>query len=601
MLNGIDTNKIKADVITDLAKSVANLVLKKMKDYFIDVQNREEIDLGHAFEEYLNYSKEIQCKIKTLLYRHTPKKIYSFYECIGLKCDGKIIDTCDVNNILNVGHKIIVTGTGGIGKSVMMKHLFLNCMEKVKLIPILIELRGLNDINEKDIDLVEYMYQVMNRYKFKLDKKYFEYSLETGCYLILLDGFDEVKNGLSEKVTKCILDLCDKYPDNYYVTTSRPLDEFVGWNGFTELQSMTLSKKQALSLIKKLEYDENIKNKFYIELDKKLYKKYQTFVSNPLLLTIMLLTFENRISVPDKLNDFYEQAFTTLFHTHDASKGGYKRDISCRLGYEDFKAVFSYFCFKSFFNSEYEFSEDKIIYYISTAKSKKIITANFDSSSYLKDLTNSVCMLIHEGLDYRFSHRSFQEYFAALYTVQLDDDQQKRFLSAWLKENTFRITTNYLDMLYELQQSRFIKNVLYPGLIELRNFYEENDKSNEIVIPMIYSSIGVGNEGRKLIGCAAIKNSYYAEIINRTCKIAQSDKCSRNEEDFIVKLLQDKYRNTNTDISFEKLINDGLFSELEKNSCWIIERFKTAMEFVSNYDTLSIGRKKKFSSMLDEL
>ena len=53
-------------------------------------------------------------------------------------------------------------------------------------------------------------------------------------------------------------------------------------------------------------------------------------------------------------------------------------------------------------------------------------------------------------------HRSFQEYFAALYTTQLDDSQQKRFLKLWLQNNSYRTTSNYLDMLYELQH--FLKN-----------------------------------------------------------------------------------------------------------------------------------------------
>ncbi len=430
----------------------------------------------------------------------------------------------------------------------------------------------------------------------------------------MLDGFDEVKNDLSKKVTKCILDFCDKYPDNYYIMTSRPLEEFVGWNDFTEVHSMALTKKQALSLIKKLEYDENIKNKFYEELEKDLFDKYETFASNPLLLTIMLLTFENRISIPDKLNDFYEQAFTTLFHTHDATKGGYKRDILCNLGYEDFKAVFSYFCFKSFFSSEYKFSENKILSYLSIAKEKKIINTSFNSLNYLHDLTNSVCMLIHEGLEYHFSHRSFQEYFAALYTVQLDDEQQKRFLAAWLKESTDRITTNYLGMLYELQPTRFIKNVLYPGLLELRNLYEQNGKSKVYLISMLYSKIGVrkSQEDKTIRSYVIIKNSYLSEIISRTCIIGGYNKMKLKEErrknDCIIKLFKDKYGvindgdiNNKDFITIEQLKEDGSLEELINNSCWIVERLDFALDFLSNYDLLSIGRKKKFSSMLDEL
>ena len=622
MSKEMDVNKITTDVITELAKSVAKSIFQKIKNYYIDLNNKEEIDFGYAFENYLNYSKEVHCKIKTLLYRHIPKDIYRFYECIGVMCGNRAIDTCNVNNIVQFGHKIIVTGTGGIGKSIMMKHFFLDCIANMHLVPILIELRGLNDTEEKNIDLVDYIYQVIDTYKFKLDKKYFQYSLETGCYLILLDGFDEVKNDLSKKVTKCILDFCGKYPDNYYIITSRPLEEFMGWKDFTEMHSMALTKEQALSLIKKLEYDENIKNKFCKELEKDLFDKYETFASNPLLLTIMLLTFENRTSIPDKLNDFYEQAFTTLFHTHDATKGGYKRDVLCDLGYEDFRAVFSYFCFKSFFNSEYKFSENKILDYLSMAKDKKIINTSFNSLNYLHDLINSVCMLIHEGLEYRFSHRSFQEYFAALYTIQLDDEQQKRFLSAWLKESTFRITSNYLDMLYELQPTRFIKNVLYLGLLELRNFYEQNDKSKVALISMLYSNIGVrkSSKDKTLVSYVTIANSYLAEIIRRTCNIGGYNKMKLEEkkekDDYIIKLFRDKYgvidaEDIDIDMDDEKLFDakreieqlkeDGSLEELIKNSCWIVERLDFALDFLSNYDLSPIGRKKKFSSMLDEL
>jgi predicted NACHT family NTPase len=611
MLNELDTQKITTSIVTDLAKDTAKMVFGKVKSYYTDIKKKEEIDFGYAFENYLNYSREVNCKIKTLLYRHMPKEIYSFYECIGLRSGKDIIDTCDLNNILKFGHKIVITGTGGIGKSVMMKHFFLNCISSNKLVPILIELRGLNEIEEKNIDLVDYLYQVMNIYKFELDKKYFQYSLETGCYLILLDGFDEVKNSLSNKVTKCILDICEKYPNNYYITTSRPLEGFIGWRDFTELQSMTLTKKQALSLIKKLEYDAAIKDKFYNELNENLYEKYETFASNPLLLTIMLLTFENRVSIPDKLNDFYEQAFTTLFHTHDATKGAYKRDILSGLGYEDFKSVFSYFCFKSFFNSKYKFSENEVISYLAMAKDRKIINTEFNSLNYLNDLTNSVCMLIHEGLDYRFSHRSFQEYFAALYTVQLDDEQQKKFLSAWLKEPSFRMTTNYLNMLYELQPSRYIKNVLYPGLQELNNFYKQNGQSKEKLVTLLYSEVTIDDTSEGTPTCGLIiNNSYYHEIITSTCDIGgYKNVKSKNElkeaikkNERMIKLLQKKYpQMTGNYVSIEELIEDGYFEIFVENLNWILERFYFAMDFLEKYYHSSIGRKKKLSSMLDEL
>ena len=75
------------------------------------------------------------------------------------------------------------------------------------------------------------------------------------------------------------------------------------------MSACALTKEQALNLIKKIDYSEPAKSTFYQELDNNLYDKYKSFASNPLLLTIMLLTFSNHASIPAKLNDFYEAAF----------------------------------------------------------------------------------------------------------------------------------------------------------------------------------------------------------------------------------------------------------------------------------------------------
>lgn len=609
MNNNLDVNKISAEVITDLAKTTAQTLYQKVRDYVTDIQKKEEIDFGYAYENYLKYAKTTHEKMKTLLYRHAAKDIYSFYECVGLNRNEDIIDTADINNVLEIGNKIIVTGTGGSGKSVMMKHFFLNILETTHYVPVLIELRGLNEYDEKGINLEEYIYEVMGTLKFKIERKYFEYSLETGCYVILLDGFDEVKNEISNSVTNQIVAMSKKYPENHYILSSRPLEEFMGWNQFEELHAMPLSKEQALSLINKIEYDQIIKDKFYKELDEYLYEKYETFASNPLLLTIMLLTFESRASIPDKLNDFFEQAFTTLFHTHDATKGGYKRDIRSKLGYEDFKAVFSYFCFKSFFNSDYKFSENKALEYIGAAKQKRIIDTYFNSMDYLKDLTNSVCMLIHEGLEFRFSHRSFQEYFAALYTVQLSDSQQKRFLKLWLQDNSYRSTSNYLDMLYELQPLRFVKNIISPAIRELQEKFKKNNESEEWLIGYLYEDVGIRKYTNGEKRCAVtIKNFYYHDMIIRACSISElynnskQERMQRNKvrEEKLIKILEEEYH-ASKPVRFEDIIRRGYTKEMLEALYGVIERYKFAVNYVDMVDKDPLAKKKRFSSMLEEL
>ena len=128
----IDKGIIISSTVTNIIEDASTDLWKKVKKFFKDFDNQKEIDLGFAYERYIRRTKEKNSKIKTLIYRHVPQYLYSFYECVGIKYENKIINTENVNNILELGNKIIISGTGGIGKSTMLKHVFLNCIKKYR-------------------------------------------------------------------------------------------------------------------------------------------------------------------------------------------------------------------------------------------------------------------------------------------------------------------------------------------------------------------------------------------------------------------------------------------------------------------------------------
>ena len=605
MSEELNVNKITAEVISDLAKSSAKYVVQKLSKACKDVVIKDEIDFGFAFENYLTEAEGHISKAKTILYGQTPHDLYSFFVCMGIRNNDNVIDTSNVNNILDIGNKLIITGTGGIGKSMLMRHCFLNTISMTPYIPVLIELRGLNEYSCEDISIEEYVYKTLNIFGFKLEEEYFKYSLETGCYVILFDGYDEVKNALSNKVTQEIIDFSNKYSENHIIVSSRPLQEFVGWSDFIEYSAMPLSKEQALALISKLDYDEEIKSKFYKQLDEELFDKYNSFATNPLLLTIMLMTFEGRVSIPDNKTDFYEQAFSTLFHRHDAmKKGKFKREIESGLGYEDFKKVFSYFCFRTFFKNQYEFSETSVLDNIARAKEKVYSFGDFENLQYLNDMTKAVCMLIHEGLNYRFSHRSFQEYFAAVYTMQLSDDEQKQFVTSWLKSMDGRLTTDFLDILCDLQPDRFMKNILYEPLCELYNMYNENGQSEDWFLEFMYSGISLhAQHQEKPRIYVRIDESYYHIIfvcMLHYLRYKYKDLGNADEYQETVKKLQAAYGEV-SGISFQTLKEDGLYDEVKKAVNWVFDRMNFVFNALNKVDINTFGKKRKFESMLEEL
>lgn len=605
MSEELDVNKITAEVISDLAKSSAKFVVQKLSKACKDVVIKDEIDFGFAFENYLTEAEGHIGKAKTILYGQTPHDLYSFFVCMGIRNNENVIDTSNVNNILDIGNKLIITGTGGIGKSMLMRHCFLNTISMTPYIPVLIELRGLNEYSCEDISIEDYVYKTLNIFGLKLEEEYFKYSLETGCYVILFDGYDEVKNALSNKVTQEIIDFSNKYSENHIIVSSRPLQEFVGWSDFIEYSAMPLSKEQALALISKLDYDEEIKSKFYKQLDEELFDKYNSFATNPLLLTIMLMTFEGRVSIPDNKTDFYEQAFSTLFHRHDAmKKGKFKREIESGLGYEDFKKVFSYFCFRTFFKNQYEFSETSVLDNIAKAKEKVYSFGDFENLQYLNDMTKAVCMLIHEGLNYRFSHRSFQEYFAAVYTMQLSDDEQKQFVTSWLKSMDGRLTTDFLDILCDLQPDRFMKNILYEPLCELYNMYNEKGQSEDWFLEFMYSGVSLhAQHQEKPRIYVRVEESYYHIIfvcMLHYLRYKYKDLGNEDEYQETVKKLQAAYGEV-SGVSFQSLKEDGLYDEVKRAVKWVFDRMNFVFNALNKVDINTFGKKRKFESMLEEL
>lgn len=453
--------------VTKIYEKLADPLVSKIKDIAKDEWEKFKIDSDIAFIKYFEKSYEKYSKIKTILYRTEPKFIYSFFEYPNLiKKKEEIINSKDINCILDVSHYLIVQGTGGIGKSTFMKHLFVDELSKKDLIPIFVELKDLNDINS-EYEITDFVYEKLSNLGCKFDKKYMEYALQSGCFLFLLDGYDEIfaekKNNFFKKIT----DFIDRYTHNYYILSSRPYSEFVEFQRFSILSICPFVKTQAISLIEKLEYDSNIKQRFIKALDNELYETHPSFASNPLLLNIMLLTYDNYAEIPGKVHLFYSYAFETLYSKHDATKGGYKRELKSKLSFDEFSKVLSYFCFMTYYQGKAEFSRDELFSFL---RRVKISNITFEPIHIIYDLINSVCVLCKDGLNYKFTHRSFQEYFVAVFLKELPDDNMKRFGVELVKKDPHRAAhDSTINMLYDMCCERVEQNIILPILSEIEN------------------------------------------------------------------------------------------------------------------------------------
>lgn len=597
----IDEKAIVTSVATDIIKSGITLGWEKIKTYFKDLDASADIEYRTAYEDYLKNTKDKYGKIKTIIYRRERKDLYSFYEATGISYAGQTLSSSDINNLLEIDSKILVTGAGGIGKSILFKHLFLNSMEVTNFIPVFIELRSLNTLENKELNISNLIFKTLVSNGFRLERKYFDDSLEQGAYIIFLDGFDEIHHDKKSYITKEIKVFCEMYASNQVFVSSRPSTEFIGWSDFSEFESLPLTKEQALSLINKIDFDETAKSIFSEELDKKLYKKYKSFASNPLLLTIMLLTFQKHASIPERLNDFYEEAFVTLFNVHDATKDSFVRDIRSGLSCEDFKLVFSYICFKSYFKGEYEFSETRLHELINSAKEKFKDKFSFNVDDFQEDLVHSVCMLVKEGLEYRFSHRSFQEYFSAWYTCKLPDTTQEKLLDGWLRESSTIQTDSYFYMLFDLQSEKVNSIILKPVMENIISLYEKEGILSFLKTLFDKFSIENQEENEQYHSSLYIKDMY---LCNGLRLLILLNKYQSDRKNFVSKEDYETFSSKIGDGIPHMAIDAGIELFGEEKFVNMFSWLSNQVEFVNNIYATTKNlktKKRKVSSIIEEL
>lgn len=140
------------------------------------------------------------------------------------------------------------------------------------------------------------------------------------------------------------------------------------------------TKEQALQLIDQLVYrpeSPKLKASFRREVDESLWETHRDFVENPLLLTIMLMTYERYARIPYKRHVFYRDAFFTLAEKHDATKIGFERAYRTKMTPEEFALVLEEFCTRTYFDEKFEFTDEEFAAYFDKLKVLERINKRF--------------------------------------------------------------------------------------------------------------------------------------------------------------------------------------------------------------------------------
>jgi hypothetical protein len=433
------------------------------------------------FPDYVRNSQGKYAKLKTLLYTSEERSFDEFFVCNTVSRipgrfrrvpENAMIENVTLEELSKHARNVLLVGMGGIGKSMMMRHLFLSSIRQYSqsgILPIMVTLR---EFGAGNTDLFNVLVDSVHRFDITFSAAHVHKLMMAGKCQILLDGLDEIKSSDLDVFHRQLDAIIDRYPQNQYVMSTRRFSSFVELSRFMLMYILPFSNEQALELIDRLEYcpeEPKLKQQFRDKLESDYFKSHAEFVTNPLLLTLMLMSYHRFADVPEKQYLFYKQAYLTLLQRHDSDKLAYKRVFRSVTDPSDFTLVFREFCAKSYRKGDYEFDRNKFDDYFEKLKAVNRQDPNLmKADAFLFDACNSACLMYEEGQSYHFLHRSFQEYFFADYYSREDDTTLLK-LGRYIRKSDQMLFDegSAFQMLYDIAPDKVEHFIIMPFLAEI--------------------------------------------------------------------------------------------------------------------------------------
>lgn len=446
-------------------------IFKKLKD---EVKHYLNDGLLDYFLTSLNKYQEI----KTLLHRQ-PTNFYNIYYPTKLTLNGEIFDTSSIKDIFTKSNFVTIIGDAGSGKSTLVKHLFINSFIESFKAPILVALR---DLDKNTLNPEEYLRNVILEKKLSPSDNFLNKLLENGEFVFFLDGFDEINSKNKKFITSELEKFIDKYPNNFYVLTSRPYSNIEYFSNFYNYTINDLSLEDREKFIKKQILDDKLSNKIIDSIKDNNHNKYiEDFLKNSLLLTLYIMSYSKNSSIPNSKYIFYMRVFDVLFAEHDsATKIGFEREIKTQLNQESLEEILKLFSYLSYFENAFDFNKDYINTKLNLTK-EKYSHLKFNNNDFIEDMKLSIGLWVEDCGLYSFSHRSMQEYFTSLFISKIKEEKNKKIIYEkiinYIETKHGFDFENLLSLCYEMDSISFIKYYLIPLLNKIRLLFKNEDES----------------------------------------------------------------------------------------------------------------------------
>ena len=358
------------------------------------------------------------------------------------------------------------------------RFLVLDIFQSTTKIPIFLELRRINEsetlIHKLSADIDENLEYI--------NEELLEMLLDQGGYVIILDGYDELSESARQYIGTQITELAVKHEQNSILLTSRPEVNLPEIPRSVCFNIQRLTKEQAQSLV--LRYD-SVCN---LSVGKDLIREFDTVISEflmtPLLVILLYLTYGYNHSIATKITVFYDDVFSALYKGHDLSKSSFARPKTSQLDSVDFRRLLRGFAFLLTAQQKSSLKSRAEAYEVIEKAIALTSIKPFSASAFLDDLLLAVPLMVKDGNEIRFIHKSIGDFFSGEYLAFAPDSEG---LIRGIQDSSLSLAfTKAIDFLVDLNPSLFRTSIVAPIA---KKFLEQKLIAN----PLIRTICFVGN------------------------------------------------------------------------------------------------------------
>lgn len=396
--------------------------------------------------------------VRTIIYPEESRNLRSIYceDAVRLNSGIKIKALASFNN-----NHVLIEGKPGQGKSLFLRFLCLNQLRKdSSCIPFYIPLRNFN----KDIanGLEDEIITFIQSYGFNIDVHVFRAFAKSGTIALILDGFDELNSAWRNHYAIELHELSNRYKNMRIVISSRPNSGLDRSEHFRKYQLKTLDLPSQIEFVKHISQDSIYSERLIRTLSTN--KLLSEVADTPLLLSLYFLLYKQNQFEPSSVPEFYEKLFFTLLLGHDRSKLGYDRERLSKLTDYQFENLFRTISIITLQDNKTSFGYKYYIDAINRALPLANIDWRIDESKVIDDIERITSLIIQDGhLNYTFTHKSIQEYFASSFISKMKPEYKTYFYNSLVRSfSKYQNYSNVVNFLEIIDKDSYIKNFYTP-------------------------------------------------------------------------------------------------------------------------------------------